>query len=107
MTTAPGRAGTAHVEVRRGAYADSVRLLAVSRDVAGTPGVLAAQGAMATPLNVEVLTGMGFEVPTCPPDALVAAVRGEDGVALAAGLAAVEQALAGPSRGRSRGGATG
>ncbi|WP_278255385.1 hypothetical protein [Nocardioides convexus] len=37
-----------HVEIRSGAYADSVALLQVSRDVAATPGVAAAQVAMAT-----------------------------------------------------------
>jgi FdrA protein len=52
-----------HVEIRRGAYADSVALLQVSRSVQGTPGVEAAQVAMATGLNLEVLTGMGFTVP--------------------------------------------
>ena len=54
---------TTHVELRRGAYHDSVSLMQVSRAVAGTPGVAAAQVAMATELNVEVLGGMGFAVP--------------------------------------------
>ena len=52
-----------HVEVRSGAYHDSVTLLQVSRAVADVDGVRAAQVAMATPLNVEVLQGMGFAVP--------------------------------------------
>ena len=54
---------TTHVELRRGAYHDSVSLMQVSRTVAGTPGVAAAQVAMATELNVDVLRGMGFDVP--------------------------------------------
>ena len=37
-----------HVELRPGAYADSVTLLQVSRAVQGAEGVLAAQVAMAT-----------------------------------------------------------
>ena len=41
------------VEVRPGAYHDSVTLLQVSRAVAGVEGVSAAQVAMATDLNVE------------------------------------------------------
>ncbi|MCW2795164.1 MAG: FdrA family protein, partial [Nocardioides sp.] len=53
-----------HVELRPGAYADSVTLLQVSRVVQGVDGVAAAQVAMATPLNVEVLTQMGFDVPS-------------------------------------------
>jgi len=83
-----------HVELRPGAYADSVTLLQVSRAVQGLDGVLAAQVAMATGLNVEVLTEMGFEV---PPDAttndLVVALRLADASALEAALAGVERAL--------------
>src|SRR4051794_257684 len=66
---------TTHVELRS-AYADSVTLLQVSRDVQSAPGVLAAQVAMATALNVEVLTGMGFDVPDeASPNDLVVALR--------------------------------
>jgi FdrA protein len=93
--------GTEHVEVRAGAYADSVALLQVSRDVAATPGVAAAQVAMATPLNVEVLTAMGFTVPDATPNDMVVALRLEDGATdevLAAALAAVQSALAATSR---------
>jgi FdrA protein len=104
VTTSAGRPGTAHVEVRRGAYADSVTLLAVSRDVAATPGVLAAQVAMATPLNVEVLAGMGFEVPPCTVDDLLVAIRVKEPDRLPAALAAVELALAGPARRTGPGG---
>lgn len=88
-----------HVEIRRGAYADSVALLQVSRSVQGTPGVVAAQVAMATGLNLEVLTGMGFAV---PPEAsvndMVVALRFADDAdldtTLDAALAAVDAALA-------------
>jgi FdrA protein len=82
-----------HVEVRRGAYADSVALLQVSRDVAAVEGVEAAQVAMATPLNVEVLTGMGFEVPDCSPNDMVVAVRLDAADRLPEALAAVDAAL--------------
>jgi FdrA protein len=90
-----------HVEVRRGAYADSVALLQVSRDVAAVDGVESAQVAMATPLNVEVLAGMGFEVPACSPNDMVVAIRlgGEgDRAGLDAALAAVDAALRGGPR---------
>ncbi|QZY30067.1 FdrA family protein [Nocardioides coralli] len=91
---------TDHVELRPGAYADSVTLLQVSRDVQGTPGVLTAQVAMATPLNLEVLEGLGFDVPEASPNDMVVALRlGEDGD-LDQALAAVDRALA-PARGPS------
>ncbi len=82
-----------HVELRSGAYADSVTLLQVSRDVAAVEGVQAAQVAMATPLNVQVLGGMGFDVPAASPNDMVVAVRADDDAALERGLAAVGQAL--------------
>jgi FdrA protein len=87
---------TTHVELRRGAYHDSVSLMQVSRAVAGTPGVTAAQVAMATELNVDVLRSMGFEVPDeAGPNDLVVALRTESADAVAPGLAAVADALAG------------
>ena len=94
------------VEVRRGAYHDSVSLMQVSRQVAGTDGITAAQVAMATELNVEVLTGMGFDVPSeAGTNDLVIALRGESDEALESGLAAVESALlALRSAGRGSGG---
>ena len=96
--------GYTHVELRS-AYADSVTLLQVSRDVAAAPGVLAAQVAMGTPLNVEVLAGMGFDVPACTPNDMVVALRLESEEALAGALAAVAGAL--EVTGRPDGGATG
>lgn len=83
-----------HVDLRRGAYHDSVTLLQVSRTVADVDGVEAAQVAMTTELNVEVLTGMGFEIPEgAGPNDLVVAVRAVDEDAVAAGLAAAAAAL--------------
>ena len=85
---------TTHVELRPGAYADSVTLLQVSRTVQALDGVAAAQVAMATALNVEVLTEMGFDVPDeASANDLVVALRLEDPSALAGALAGVEQAL--------------
>ena len=67
---------TEHVELRRGVYHDSVSLMQVSRAVAQTPGVDAAQVAMATDLNVELIAGMGFTLPAdAGPNDLVVAVR--------------------------------
>ena len=92
-----------HVEIRPGAYADSVALLQVSRDVAATPGVSAAQVAMATELNVEVLQGMGFTLPAASPNDMVVALRLDDESALPAALAAVDAALAAARKGSSGG----
>ena len=94
---------TQHVEVRRGQYHDSVTLLAVSRTVAAVDGVDAAQVAMATPLNVDVLEAMGFELPETSPEDLVVAVRFADGAdpdeVLPRALAAVAEELSRKSSG--------
>lgn len=84
---------TEHVELRAGAYADSVTLLQVSRTVQDEAGVVAAQVAMATPLNLEVLAGMGFTVPAAAPDDLVVALRLDESAELDSVLAAVDAAL--------------
>ncbi|MPZ60252.1 MAG: acyl-CoA synthetase FdrA [Propionibacteriales bacterium] len=88
-----------HVEVRRGSYADSVTLMQVSRDVSSVGGVETAMVAMATPLNLELLEDMGFEVPEASPTDMVVAVRVRDGLDSAIGLEAVESALAAASSG--------
>ncbi|MCR6029861.1 FdrA family protein [Nocardioides sp. zg-579] len=95
-----------HVEIRAGAYADSVALLQVSRDVAATPGVVAAQVAMATELNLEVLAGMGFTLPPASPNDMVVALRVEDDGVVPAALAAVDAALAAARKGAAGGGDT-
>lgn len=83
-----------HVEVRRGAYYDSVTLLQVSRDVAAVDGVAAAQVAMGTELNLDVLRGMGFEVPAdAGPNDLVVALRVHSDEARDAALARLADAL--------------
>lgn len=83
------------VEVRRGTYHDSVSLMQVSRQVASAPGVEAAQVAMATDLNLDVIRGMGFEVPDdTRPNDLVVAIRAADETGIEAGRAAVDTALA-------------
>ena len=87
-----------HVELRHGAYADSVTLLQVSRTVQDEAGVLSAQVAMATPLNLEVLTGMGFTLPDAGPDDLVVALRLEESADLGEVLKAVDAALSRSAR---------
>lgn len=84
---------TAWVEVRDGAYHDSVTLMRVSREVGGEPGVEQAMAAMGTALNLELITRMGFRVPEhAGPGDLVIAVRGPED-ALAAARARLEAAL--------------
>ncbi|HEX8497536.1 MAG TPA: hypothetical protein VF661_10110 [Actinomycetales bacterium] len=87
-----------HVEVRPGAYQDSVTLMQVSRTLASLPGVLAAQVAMGTELNLDVLSGMGLGAPAgTGPNDLVVALSVEDDSAVAQALAALEAALAAPA----------
>lgn len=87
-----------HVEVRSGAYHDSVTLMQVSRTLAALDDVLAAQVAMGTELNLDVLSGMGFTVSddTGPNDLVVALRVGRDDV-LPLALAALEAALTAPA----------
>ncbi len=86
--------GVEHVEVRRGAYHDSVALLRVSTAAAAVAGVQAAQLAMATPLNLELAASLGFSIPsgTSPNDLLIT-LRAADEAVLRAALAAAERAL--------------
>ena len=89
------------VEVRRGAYHDSVTLMQVSRDVVAVEGVSAAQVAMGTELNLDLLRGMGFDPPDAGPNDMVVAVRAADDDAAQRAVAAMEQALAAASAGGS------
>ncbi|MBW9206756.1 FdrA family protein [Mumia sp. zg.B17] len=84
---------TDHVRIRSGAYADSVTLLQVSKRVAAFAGVVDAQVAMATGLNLETLAAMGFDVPPeATPNDMVVAVR-LDGAVLDDVLDEVDAAL--------------
>jgi FdrA protein len=83
------------VEVRPGVYHDSVTLLQVSRRLRDVPGVRAAQVAMGTPLNLEVLAGMGLAAPPgTGPDDLVLGLDVEDDASRERALAALVEALA-------------
>jgi len=88
------------IVVRTGRYADSVTLLQVSRQVAELPGVQAAQVAMATELNRQLLAGLGFATPeTGSANDLLIAVRAGTDAELDAALAAAEQLLTAPRSG--------
>jgi FdrA protein len=86
------------VQVRRGAYVDSVTLMQVSRRVGALDGVVGALVAMATDLNLELAAGMGFDVPDTSPNELLVAVDAGSDEALGDALAEVDAALAEASR---------
>jgi FdrA protein len=87
--------GVRHVSLRSGVYADSVRLMQVSREIGDRPGVAAVLVAMATPLNLELATGMGLSPDgEAKPDQLLIALRATDDAELVAAVTAVEAALA-------------
>lgn len=93
--------------VRRGLYADSVTLMQVSREVGQSTGVLAAIIAMATELNLEVLSGMGFALPaTDSGNELFIAVRAVDEAAATAAATLAAQLLDAPRRVTGANGAT-
>lgn len=82
---------TKTVEVRRGLYRDSVALMQLSHTVAGLPGVEAALIAMATPLNLDLLPGLGFEpVAGTSPDDLLVAISADDDDSLSSALTRLE-----------------
>ncbi|MGY1987580.1 FdrA family protein [Blastococcus sp. SYSU DS0669] len=103
-STPSGGDAAVSVQLRSGVYADSVKLMQVSRRIGAREGVSAVLVAMATPLNLELAAGMGLapEEPTSPEQLLVA-VRAADDETLAAALADVDAALA--ERERSTGSA--
>ena len=83
---------TRTVEVRRGLYRDSVALMQMSHTVAGLPGVETALIAMATPLNLDLLPGLGFEPEAgTSPDDLLVAISADDDDALASALRQLEE----------------
>jgi FdrA protein len=87
---------TTTVELRSGVYRDSVTLMQVSRALSSAPDVDAALVAMATPLNLALLPGLGFSVESAAaatPNDLLVAVRASDGAALQAALARLEELL--------------
>src|SRR3954466_9186155 len=99
VVTAPPSDGVRSVVLRSGVYADSVRLMQVSRDVGATEGVSAVLVAMATPLNLELAANMGLAPDEdASPEQLLVAIRATDDDALAAATAAVDVALAARER---------
>jgi len=83
-----------HIEIRAGAYADSVTLMQVSATVQRADDVHVALIAMATELNLGLAAGMGFQLPRgAGPNDLLIAIRASDQSALSQAQAAVDLAL--------------
>ncbi len=84
------------LEFRSGLYLDSLTLLRLSQRLAAIPGVRDALVAMATPLNLEMAAGLGFEVPAeCSPNDLMVALRTDNDAALAAARLSLDAGLGG------------
>lgn len=82
------------VEVRTGAYYDSVILMQLQRSLAEEPGVIDAGVVMGTPANKDVLAQSDLLVPEAEaanPDDLVIVIRGEDEASAQAALERVDE----------------
>ena len=92
------------VEIRRGAYYDSVILMQLQRSLAGQPGIVDAGVAMGTSANKEVLEQSNMLVPeveSAGADDLVIVVVGNDDASAQTALGKVDELVA--SRRRSGG----
>ncbi len=83
------------VELRRGLYQDSVRLMQISRTLSELPGVAAALVAMATPLNLDLLPGLGFDpLPaSVNPNDMLVAIQADDEDSLATARSSLDGLL--------------
>ncbi len=85
-----------HVQVRRGAYYDSVILMQLQRALAALPGVLEAGVAMGTAANKDLLAQTDLLLPeaqAAAADDLIIAVRAQDDAAAQGALAKVDELL--------------
>jgi len=86
-----------HVRVIPNRYADSVRLMAISRTIRERGDVTRCELGMGTPANLELLSGLGAAAHAKPND-LVIPIEAQDGAAAQA-LALAERELASLDRG--------
>jgi FdrA protein len=98
MPVQPGHGGgpvNSTVELRHGLYQDSVRLMQISQNLSELAGVQAVLVAMATPLNLDLLPGLGFDpVPgSANPNDMLVAIRAEDEDSLAAAQSGLDALL--------------
>jgi FdrA protein len=81
------------------AYHDSVTLMLASQDAGSVDGVTFAAAAAATPVNLELLAGRSFDIPTgLGPDDLIVAIEASDADALEAAVAAIDTRLTAVAR---------
>ncbi len=83
--------------VRKDSYFDSVFLMQLSKGLKAQPGVIDAVVAMGTPMNLELLRGMGYaesELATASPNDLVTAVECPDADSVEAAFVAAAELLA-------------
>ena len=91
-----------HVQIRRGAYYDSVVLMQLQRSLADLPGVKDAGVLMGTEANKSVLEQSGLLAPkvrTALAEDLMIVVRAEDNASARAALDQVDELLASRRRG--------
>ncbi len=84
------------VEIRSGAYYDSVILMQLQSSLAGLPGVIDTGVVMGTGANKDILAQTGLlvsEVEAAAPDDLVIVLRAEDGAQAEAAMAQVDGLL--------------
>ena len=87
---------TTEVEIRSGAYYDSVVLMQLQRSLVGLPGVLDAGVVMGTDANKEILAQSGLlsaQIQTAIADDLVIVVKGEDQASARAAIEQVDELL--------------
>jgi FdrA protein len=97
---------TVQVQVRRGAYYDSVILMQLQRALSGLPGAIDAGVVMGTEANKEVLAHSGLLAPEArdaAADDLIIVVKAGDSQAAQAALDRVDELLAGRRRGAVEG----
>jgi FdrA protein len=83
------------VRIRTGVYHDSVSLMRVSQALTALPGVKVAVVAMATELNRDIATELGFDLPQTGPADLLIALRSSGPDVLEAADAELERLLTG------------
>src|SRR3990172_1873183 len=84
------------VEIRSGAYYDSVILMQLQRSLAGLPGILDAGVVMGTEANKDILSQSDLlspEVQTATADDLVIIVKGKDEQSAKAAIERVDELL--------------